>query len=123
MAALDRLREEEFDLRLMDVQMPDMDGHEATRRLRSGAAGELNRRMRVVALTAGALAEECVACLAAGMNDFILRPLPAAIWRSSRTPFVLQSGVGSSPAPRHWGSRISPAAASPLQAARFSRLI
>jgi CheY-like chemotaxis protein len=63
----------------MDVQMPDMDGHEVTRRLRSGAAGERNRHTRVVALTAGALAEERAACLAAGMDDFIAKPVPRAL--------------------------------------------
>jgi PAS domain S-box-containing protein len=78
-AALDRLRAEEFDLVLMDVQMPELDGHEATRRLRAGAAGELNRRTRVVALTAGALAEERAACLTAGMDDFIAKPVPRAV--------------------------------------------
>jgi PAS domain S-box-containing protein len=75
-AALDRLGAEEFDLVLMDVQMPDMDGHEATRRLRSGAAGELNRRTRIVALTAGAFEDERAACLAAGMDDFMAKPVP-----------------------------------------------
>ncbi|MBI2517228.1 MAG: response regulator [Opitutae bacterium] len=77
-AALDRLREEKFDLVLMDVQMPGIDGHEATRRLRQGQAGELNRATRVVALTAGALAEERAACLAAGMDDYMAKPVPRA---------------------------------------------
>jgi PAS domain S-box-containing protein len=78
-AALDHLREETFDLVLMDVQMPDMDGHEATRRLRAGAAGELNRHTRVIALTAGALDEERAACLAAGMDDYLAKPVPRAL--------------------------------------------
>jgi CheY-like chemotaxis protein len=73
--ALATLGAEKFDLVLMDVQMPEIDGHEATRRLRDGTAGELNRDCRVVALTAGALEEERDACFAAGMNDFLTKPV------------------------------------------------
>jgi CheY-like chemotaxis protein len=73
--ALAALGAEKFDLVLMDVQMPEIDGHEATRRLRDGRAGELNRDCRVVALTAGALEEERDACFAAGMNDFLTKPV------------------------------------------------
>jgi CheY-like chemotaxis protein len=76
--ALSRWREEKFDVILMDVQMPTMDGIQATRELRAGAAGELNRRTRVIALTAGAMAEERAACLAAGMDDFMAKPVPRA---------------------------------------------
>ncbi len=77
-SALARLRDEAFDLVLMDVQMPGMDGLEATRSLRRGDAGELNRRTRVVALTAGAMAEERAACMDAGMDDFIAKPVSRA---------------------------------------------
>jgi PAS domain S-box-containing protein len=77
-SALEALGREPFDLVLMDVQMPGMDGHEATIRLRSGASGELNRHTCVIALTAGAMAEERAACLAAGMDDFISKPVARA---------------------------------------------
>jgi CheY-like chemotaxis protein len=73
--ALERLRTDPFDLLLMDVQMPEIDGLEATRRLRGGECGPLNRQVRVVALTAGASQEEREACRAAGMDDFILKPV------------------------------------------------
>jgi two-component system sensor histidine kinase BarA len=77
-SALQLLERTPFDLVLMDWQMPHMDGMEATRRLRAGQAGELNRTVPVVALTANAFAEDRSACLAAGMNDFVTKPVLAA---------------------------------------------
>jgi signal transduction histidine kinase/DNA-binding NtrC family response regulator len=75
--ALVRLQEEAFSLVLMDCQMPGLDGYEATRRLRAGAAGETNRLVPVVALTANALSGDREKCLDAGMNDFITKPISA----------------------------------------------
>jgi CheY-like chemotaxis protein/HPt (histidine-containing phosphotransfer) domain-containing protein len=75
--ALQRLRSEHFDAVLMDWQMPDMDGLEVTRHLRAGTCGELNRAVPVIALTANAFAEDRNACLAAGMNDFLTKPVQA----------------------------------------------
>ncbi len=73
LAALER---QPYDVILMDVQMPEMDGIEATRQvhLRIPAA----RRPRVVALTAGVLPEERQRCLAAGMAEFLDKPIIAS---------------------------------------------
>jgi PAS domain S-box-containing protein len=64
-----------FDIVLMDVQMPGVDGLEATRQIRAAETASDGRRTPIVALTANALAEDRDACLAAGMDDFLVKPL------------------------------------------------
>jgi len=70
---LRQLGQNEFDLVFMDVHMPVMDGLEATRLLREQEAGA--RRLPVVAMTADVLSDDRDKCLAAGMDDFITKPL------------------------------------------------
>ena len=62
-----------FDLILMDLQMPGMDGMSATRAIRDNA--ELNRATPILALSANVLADQVAQCLAAGMNDHIAKPI------------------------------------------------
>jgi len=76
--ALQALRDAEFDLVLMDCQMPEMDGYEATRRLRQSADSTRNRDIPVIALTANALATDRDQCIAAGMTDFLSKPVDRA---------------------------------------------
>jgi signal transduction histidine kinase/DNA-binding response OmpR family regulator len=64
-----------FDLVLMDVHMPELDGMEATRRIRAAEAAMSLPSTRIVALTANAFGEDREACLAAGMNDLLVKPL------------------------------------------------
>jgi CheY-like chemotaxis protein len=68
-AALDR---DDFDVVLMDVQMPELDGLDATRQIR---ARWPDRPLRIVAMTANAMAEDRDACLAAGMDDYVSKPI------------------------------------------------
>ena len=74
--ALDQYRQGEFDLVFMDCQMPVMDGFEASRRIRAWEQNEPGcNPVPIVALTANALAGDRDACLAAGMSDYLAKPI------------------------------------------------
>jgi len=73
--AIEALERNDFDVVLMDVQMPELDGLEATRRVRARWPG---RRLQIVAMTANAMAGDREACLAAGMDDYISKPIRPA---------------------------------------------
>jgi CheY-like chemotaxis protein len=64
-----------YDLILMDIQMPELDGIEAAKRIRAHEAGEPGRRTPILALTANALVEDRYACFEAGMDGFLIKPL------------------------------------------------
>ncbi len=70
--ALQAVQRQPYDVVLMDVQMPEMDGLEATRRIRSSPSlGEV----RIIAMTASAMQEDKDACYAAGMDDYVSKPV------------------------------------------------
>jgi signal transduction histidine kinase/DNA-binding response OmpR family regulator len=92
--ALQALHDSDFDAVLMDCQMPEMDGYEATRQLRGAAPGTRNRDIPIIALTANAFATDRDLCFAAGMNGFLSKPieraqLEEALLRLAHPPLAL----------------------------------
>ena len=81
--ALEALSRAPYDIVLMDVHMPEMDGLEATKRIRlAEAAGRRRGRLPIVALTASALEGDKQICIEAGMDDFLPKPLDPEQLRS-----------------------------------------
>jgi len=112
--ALDLLQLMPFDLVLMDCQMPVMDGLEATRRIRNGEAGETQRQIPIIAMTAHIFEEDKQRCFASGMDDYLSKPVQATDlarcvikWCGTRPQAVadqVQSSAAVSPAGRCFDS-------------------
>jgi len=69
-----------YDLVLMDMQMPEMDGLDATRQIRGPQSAALNPQLPIIAMTASAMQGDQEKCLAAGMNDYVSKPVnPASL--------------------------------------------
>jgi len=71
LAVLDALDNESFDIVFMDCQMPNLDGYQATERIRQR---QTSTDVPIVALTASALKEDLERCLESGMNDYLSKP-------------------------------------------------
>ncbi len=71
--AIESVQRQTYDVILMDVQMPEMDGLEASRQITT--RWRLNQRPRIIAMTANAMAGDREACIAAGMDDYVTKPI------------------------------------------------
>ncbi|WP_020564601.1 response regulator [Methylosarcina fibrata] len=103
--ALGKMAQKAYDLVFMDCQMPVMDGYEAVRRLRGQELTRSSARIPVIALTAHVSAGEREKCLAAGMDDFMSKPIGRpeltdvlARWLSEPGPTQADSATGSAEA-------------------------
>ena len=110
--ALEALADEEFDLVLMDCQMPHLDGYETTDRIRRlpGRAG----KVPIVALTAHAIREELDRCMAVGMNDYITKPFRGEVLQAKLERWLGRGGERGAGPP---GPRKEPFAGEPAAGA------
>ena len=92
--ALEALDRQHHAAVLMDVQMPELDGYEATRRMRASEDGD--PRVPIIAMTAGAMEGDREAALDAGMDDYLTKPL-----RPEALDAVLERWLGAAPEPAH----------------------
>lgn len=95
--ALDQLRQTSYDVVLMDMQMPVMDGETATRQLRQDPRLQ---DLPVIAMTANAMDADRQRCFAAGMNDHVPKPIePAALWSALSRWIKPRPGLGQAAMP------------------------
>ena len=97
LVALDRLHAENFDLVLMDIHMPDMDGVEAARGIRALYADDARPgagRPPIVALTANAFEEDRAGYLAAGLDDYLAKPFEKRDLAGLLTRWLGEDGRG-----------------------------
>jgi len=73
--ALEKIKQQKFDLIFMDFQMPELDGYETTGRIRNGQSGICSPKIPIIAMTANAMKGDQEKCLIAGMNDFLSKPI------------------------------------------------
>jgi CheY-like chemotaxis protein len=90
--AIDLLQQQDYDLILMDIEMPDMNGYEATKYIRE----ELESNVPIIALTAHAMPGEREKCIELGMNDYLSKPIDSnklfeSIYETLRTSIAVQT--------------------------------
>ena len=86
--ALDILTSHSFDLILMDMQMPVMGGIEATQHIRAREAAQKLRRTPIIAMTAAAMQDDRNACIAAGMDDYVAKPIKVKEFQQKLAAYV-----------------------------------
>lgn len=78
-----------YTLILMDCQMPEMDGYEATRAIREGQGGEKNSKIPIIAMTANAMQGDREKCIATGMDDYLAKPVNLQALESMLKKWIL----------------------------------
>jgi len=90
--ALEKLDEQAFNLVLMDVQMPEMDGFEATRRIREKEAAQDLPHLPIVAMTAYAMKGDRELCLESGMDGYVSKPISSELLKAEIIKFATDAG-------------------------------
>jgi two-component system, sensor histidine kinase and response regulator len=94
-SALQALRKNAYTLVLADCQLPGMDGYELTRVIRNPSSGVLDSKIIIIALTAHSLSGDREKCLAAGMDDYLSKPLRATMLDEVLTRWIYSGGISS----------------------------
>ena len=89
-----------YTLVLMDCQMPEMDGYQASREIRAGSAGERNRQIPVIAMTANVMQGDREKCLDAGMDDYVPKPIEQELLLAKLQQWLLNNN-GEAPVSNH----------------------
>jgi two-component system, sensor histidine kinase len=97
--AVDRLAERAFDVVLMDVQMPVMDGLDATRTIRDGGAGDAARAAVIIGVTGNAMDHQVAECLDAGMTAVVAKPIQLAALVATLNAALAEPDVDAGSAP------------------------
>ena len=79
-----------YSIVLMDCQMPEMDGYDTTRAVRQGEAGEENKHLPIIAMTANAMQGDREKCTDAGMDDYISKPIDFSVLKSALIKWILK---------------------------------
>ncbi len=97
--ALQALAARPYDLILMDCQMPEMDGYEATRHIRDPQSCVRDHAVPIIAMTANAMPEDRQQCLAAGMNDYLAKPISLGMLSAMLDKWLLGRQAGPATPP------------------------
>ena len=115
--AITALQQIPYDLVLMDCLMPEMDGYEATKRIRQPGSGSRTPNLPIIAMTASAMQGDREKCLRAGMNDYLSKPVQPAALASALDLWL--SGAAKLPVANAPASSTTTTSAAPAEAAIF----